>query len=112
MAHSSLSVRHQPARATLKSVNTAYAAPIGTETGRGNAAQPPLSVTFHGGSFIADGTGAKVAEAGRAEEEVLLHTFDLEACRRARENWGLFRDRRPAMYGALTTSDGRQSGAR
>jgi N-carbamoylputrescine amidase len=85
---------------------------IGTETGRGNAAQPPLSVTLHGGSFIADGTGAMVAEAGRAEEAVLLHAFDLDECRRARENWALFRDRRPAMYGALATSDGRQPGAR
>jgi N-carbamoylputrescine amidase len=80
---------------------------IGSETGKGNAAQPPLTVTFHGGSFIADETGAKVAEAGRTEEAVLLHTFDLERCRRARENWHLFRDRRPGMYGTLATSDGR-----
>jgi N-carbamoylputrescine amidase len=85
---------------------------IGTETGVGNAAQPPLTLTFHGGSFIADPTGAKVAEAGRAEEAVLLHTFDLTACRRAREGWFLFRDRRPAMYGALATSDGWSAGAR
>jgi N-carbamoylputrescine amidase len=85
---------------------------IGTETGRGSAARSPLGVTFHGGSFIADQTGAKVAEAGRAEEAVLLQTFDLDAGRRAREGWHLFRDRRPAMYGALATSDGRSPGAR
>jgi N-carbamoylputrescine amidase len=85
---------------------------IGTETGKGNAAQAPLSVTFHGGSFIADATGAKVAEAGRTGEAVLLQTFDLDRCRRARENWALFRDRRPAMYGAIATSDGRSAGAR
>jgi len=85
---------------------------IGRETGRGNTAQAPLTLTFHGGSFIADASGAKVAEAGREEEAVLLHELDLEACRRAREGWFLFRDRRPAMYGALATSDGQLPGAR
>lgn len=84
---------------------------IGTETGKGNAAHAPLSVTFHGRSFIADGTGAKVAEAGADDESILLHSFDLAQCQHARENWGLFRDRRPAMYGVLNTSDGRISGA-
>ncbi len=79
---------------------------IGTETGKGNVAHSPLSVTFHGRSFIADGTGDKVAEAGNADETIIMHEFDLEKCRRARENWGLFRDRRPVMYGALMTSDG------
>ncbi|MFD2274007.1 nitrilase-related carbon-nitrogen hydrolase [Undibacterium arcticum] len=84
---------------------------IGKETGKGNAGQASLSVTFHGRSFITDGTGDKVAEAGTDDETILLHTFDLAQCRRARENWGLFRDRRPAMYGVLGTSDGRVSGA-
>jgi N-carbamoylputrescine amidase len=85
---------------------------IGTETGRGNAAHRPLSVTFHGRSFIADPTGAILAEANREEETILLQRFDLDACRRARENWGLFRDRRPAMYGVLGSSDGSLPGAR
>jgi N-carbamoylputrescine amidase len=79
---------------------------IGTETGKGNAAHSPLSVTFHGRSFITDGTGDKVAESGADDESIIMHEFDLEQCRRARENWGLFRDRRPAMYGVLKTSDG------
>ncbi|MGS0742495.1 N-carbamoylputrescine amidase [Glaciimonas sp. GG7] len=81
---------------------------IGEETGKGNAQQAPLSVTFHGRSFMTDGTGDKVAEAGREEEAVLVHTFDLEQCRREREGWALFRDRRPGMYGVLGTSDGGQ----
>jgi N-carbamoylputrescine amidase len=79
---------------------------IGTEKGKGNAAHSPLSVTFHGRSFIVDGTGEKVTEAGRNDETIIMQEFDLEQCKRARENWGLFRDRRPAMYGALMTSDG------
>ena len=79
---------------------------IGMETGRGNAAHRPLSVTFHGTSFIADETGALVASADRAEETILIHTFDRQSVRRARESWGLFRDRRPGAYRSLMTSDG------
>ena len=36
-------------------------------------------ITFYGSSFIADYTGAKVAEAGRDGEAILVATFDLEA---------------------------------
>ena len=79
---------------------------VGTEVGRGDGAREPLTLTFHGTSFIADETGALVACADRSEETVLLHTFDLDAVRRRRDGWGLFRDRRPAMYHTLLTSDG------
>jgi N-carbamoylputrescine amidase len=84
---------------------------IGKETGIGIAAQPGLSVTFHGQSFITDGTGDKVAEANRTDETILLHRFDLEQCRRDRENWGLFRDRRPCMYQVINSSDGQRTNA-
>lgn len=59
------------------------------------------SLTFYGSSFIADETGALVEEAGREEETVLLHTFDLDAVREMRMSWGVFRDRRPEMYGEI-----------
>ena len=64
------------------------------------------ALTFYGSSFIADQTGAKLAEAGRDERAVITASFDLEAIRAQRADWGLFRDRRPELYGALTTSDG------
>ena len=64
------------------------------------------ALTFYGGSFIADETGAKVAEAGEAEEAVITASFDLAAIRARRAAWGLFRDRRPDLYGALLTLDG------
>ena len=35
-------------------------------------------ITFYGSSFIADATGAKVAEAGRDGEAVLTATFELD----------------------------------
>ncbi|MEZ5924033.1 MAG: N-carbamoylputrescine amidase [Hyphomicrobiaceae bacterium] len=59
------------------------------------------SLTFYGSSFIADQTGAKVAEAGRTGEAVLTATFDLEAIEAQRIAWGIFRDRRPDLYGII-----------
>ena len=50
----------------------------------------------------------KVAEAGRDGEAVLTATFDLERTRaHSGHAWGLFRDRRPDLYGPLLTLDGR-----
>jgi N-carbamoylputrescine amidase len=81
---------------------------IGTETGigNGNTRQQGLSGTFYGSSFIADHTGAKVQEANRTDETVLVQTFDMDAIRRERQCFGFFRDRRPTMYQTLLTSDG------
>jgi len=75
---------------------------IGKESGKNSA------MTFYGSSFIADETGAKVAEADRTNEAVLTHTFDLDAIRNQRAQWGFFRDRRPEHYGALVTADGKR----
>ena len=63
-------------------------------------------ITFYGHSFISDHTGAIVAEADRATTELLLATFDLDAIRAQRIAWGLFRDRRPDLYGPILTLDG------
>ena len=75
---------------------------VGTEAGHRGT-----SMTFYGSSFIADHTGAKVAEANRTEETVLTATFDLDAIAELRGYWGTFRDRRPELYGPLLTLDGR-----
>lgn len=48
-----------------------------------------------------------VAEAGRMEEAVLTHTFNLDHVRQERIGWGLFRDRRPEHYGPIGTLSGR-----
>ncbi|MCG8354423.1 MAG: N-carbamoylputrescine amidase, partial [Kiloniellales bacterium] len=68
------------------------------------------ALTFYGSSFIADQTGAKVAEADRETESVITATLDLDAIRSQRASWGLFRDRRPDLYGDLMTADGRAPG--
>ena len=59
------------------------------------------SLSFYGSSFITDNTGAIVAEANRTDETVLTASFDLEQLAKDRLSWGLFRDRRPEMYGEL-----------
>jgi N-carbamoylputrescine amidase len=65
-----------------------------------------LYIRFYGSSFIADGTGAKLAEAGEEGDAVLTATFDLEQALQLRNNWFVFRDRRPDLYGALVSLDG------
>jgi N-carbamoylputrescine amidase len=81
----------------------------GTERGRATGYGGQREITFYGSSFVADATGAKVAEAGRDGEAVLIANFDLDALRSRRHAWGLFRDRRPEHYGPLLTADGRTS---
>lgn len=53
---------------------------------------------FYGHSFIADNTGALVAELGESEEGAAAHTFNLEAIESYRADWGFFRDRRTDLY--------------
>lgn len=76
---------------------------IGTETVQPSEdnQQQSSSLTFYGSSFIADETGALVEQADRENEGVLTHSFDLDAIREMRHSWGVFRDRRPEMYGAM-----------
>lgn len=64
-------------------------------------------VTFYGSSFVSDHQGQIVAKAGRDGEEVLTASFDLDAIAALRASWGLFRDRRVNLYGALATLDGK-----
>ncbi len=70
---------------------------IGTEDGQ----------VFYGSSFIADPRGDKIAELSRTEEGVAVARFDLAQVERTRGAWGFFRDRRPELYGALGTADGK-----
>ena len=65
-----------------------------------------LFIRFYGSSFITDPLGAKLAEAGEAEDAILLAQFDLAAIAELRDNWFVFRDRRPELYGSLLTLDG------
>lgn len=63
-------------------------------------------ITFYGSSFITDATGALVQSLNKTETGVITQTFDLDALASLRQEWGLFRDRRPTQYQALMTKDG------
>jgi N-carbamoylputrescine amidase len=76
---------------------------IGTEASGSDA---NWRITFYGSSFICDETGAMLETADRITEQVLVHQFDLAAIRERRVSWGVFRDRRPDLYRALTSADG------
>ena len=65
-----------------------------------------LYIRFYGSSFIADPTGAKVAEAEEQGDAVLTATFDLDQVAQLRDNWFVFRDRRPELYGPIVSLDG------
>ena len=75
---------------------------IGHEQGETSA------ITFYGHSFIAGPTGEIVASAGESEA-VLIASFDLDTIAIQRAAWGVFRDRRPELYGALRSADGAAS---
>ena len=59
------------------------------------------ALVFYGNSFMTDETGDIISSAGRNEEAVLLSSYDFDKIREARMSWGLFRDRRPEMYGII-----------
>ncbi|GIT37893.1 MAG: hypothetical protein Ct9H300mP6_17610 [Gammaproteobacteria bacterium] len=65
---------------------------IGTES------NDRFSMSFYGSSFIADGTGVKVKECSRDNEEAIVYQFDLDEIKEYRSSWGFFRDRRTDFY--------------
>lgn len=68
---------------------------IGVERGQ------TYKTTFYGSSFITDHTGAKLIEASRKNQEILIQELDLDAIADCRRSWGVFRDRRPDLYDAI-----------
>lgn len=70
---------------------------IGTET------EEESEMTFYGKSFIADNHGEIVVAADDKTESVITAEFDLDELASERREWGIFRDRRPEMYGIVST---------
>ncbi|MBQ3940963.1 MAG: N-carbamoylputrescine amidase [Oscillospiraceae bacterium] len=60
------------------------------------------ALCFYGSSFLTTATGAIAAAAGRDEETVLMQCYDLDDLAQQRLDWGIYRDRRPHCYGAVT----------
>ncbi|WP_285960914.1 N-carbamoylputrescine amidase [Pseudomonas tohonis] len=70
---------------------------------------PELQMSFYGSSFICDHKGTLLAEADREGTTVLLQTLDLDAMAEERLAWGIYRDRRPEMYGPMLGLDGQRT---
>lgn len=76
---------------------------IGTEVvepNTENGGQRSL-LTFYGSSFLTDEVGELKKTASRDQEEILIEEYDLDDLAAKRLEWGLFRDRRPEMYGII-----------
>ena len=58
---------------------------------------------FYGSSFISDQHGEIVAEADRVTPGFITAEFDLDELMWERREWGIYRDRRPDMYGMIMT---------
>ncbi|SNT11981.1 N-carbamoylputrescine amidase [Tropicimonas sediminicola] len=80
--------------------------PVAASNRIGREVQDGQEVTFYGTSFISDQTGQILTQAGREGEAVRLARVDLDAIAELRRSWGLFRDRRPELYGALKAFGG------
>ena len=68
-------------------------------------------VCFGCGTATAPPTAQATAQSGQqaapiAQTPAASATFDLEEIRAYRENWGVFRDRRPDLDGPVQTLDG------
>ena len=95
---------------TMRGHAAANILPVAAANRTGTEKQDSVEVGFYGRSFIAGPTGEIVARAPRTGEAVLSARFDRDAIREMRRSWGVFRDRRPAIYGALGGLDGTLGG--
>lgn len=93
-------------RRTMQGHAAANIIPVVASNRVGTENDGTTSSTFYGTSFIADHTGAIVADANRSDETFILASFDLDEMAAYRQAWGVYRDRRPEMYGVLRTLDG------
>lgn len=93
-------------RRTMQGHSAANVMPVIASNRVGRETSGNLSMDFYGTSFITGYTGEILADAGREEETVITAEIDLDEAATYRGNWGVFRDRRPDLYGALATLDG------
>lgn len=86
---------------TMQGHSAANLVPVIASNRVGTECDDGIETTFYGSSFITDHTGGKLAEAPRDEEAIIYAEIDLAATDQARHSWGLFRDRRPDLYGSV-----------
>lgn len=92
---------------TMRGHSAANMVPVIASNRIGTERSGDAEITFYGSSFITDHLGAFVETADKSTESILVASFDLDEQREYRRSWGVFRDRRPDLYGPLLTLDGR-----
>lgn len=60
-----------------------------------------ICIDFYGSSFMTDHRGQIITESSRNSEMIQYAEWDLQAVTEARHAWGVFRDRRPDLYGDI-----------
>jgi len=78
---------------------------FGTEILLNKSGDEEQKINFYGRSFITDETGVIVEEA-KDGSDIISTVVNVKNNRSKRDAWGLFRDRRPELYGVLKTKDG------
>ncbi len=81
--------------------------PVITSNRIGKEVYANSEINFYGSSFICDVDGSLIKEASRDKSEILTAQFDLDKITEKRASWGLFRDRRPELYTAISGLDGK-----
>jgi len=92
---------------TMQGHSAANLIPVCASNRIGTEKDQDVEITFYGTSFITGNTGEIMAQCDRETEDIQIACFDFAEIENMRAGWGLFRDRRPAMYDALKTLDGR-----
>ncbi len=58
---------------------------------------------YYGSSFFSDYRGQTITQASDKTDDVIYADIDAGEIEKLRNTWGFFRDRRPDLYGAITT---------
>jgi N-carbamoylputrescine amidase len=95
---------------TMRGHAAANIVPVIASNRIGSESSENLSMDFYGSSFISNHLGELMCEAGRDSEEIIYHEFDLSDISLYRRDWGVFRDRRPDLYGNILSLDGNKRG--
>lgn len=93
----------------MRGHSAANVVPVVASNRIGREQSGKIEMDFYGSSFITDCTGKMLKVADRSSEDVLTAELDLDEAAQFRRSWGVFRDRRPDLYGALLTMDGHRA---
>ncbi|WP_289021028.1 N-carbamoylputrescine amidase [Desulfobacter postgatei] len=91
---------------TMQGHSAANVIPVCASNRIGTEKDQDIEMTFYGTSFITGNTGEILAQCDRKTEDLKIISFNFKEIENIRAGWGLFRDRRPSMYGTLGCLDG------